>query len=158
MTNNNNKTINLYPSDNNSQINLSKNIIDHYKKFSNLYKIMGKKVAKEIASKSSEIHSKNLKKDKQNSLRCVYSEQQNQKLTYVIKNINLSPKTILNYLCLFRKNENNGVTVLNNFRHKLLSEEYLYILHLNMFIFKQKFGCKSNTEKINLLEELYNDY
>ena len=47
--------------------------------------------------------------------------------------------------------------MLNNFRQKLLSEELLYILHINMFIFKQRFGCKSNIEQNYLLEELYND-
>ena len=40
----------------------------------------------------------------------------------------------------------------------LLSEEYLYILHLNMCIFKQKYGCKSNLQKGHLLEEIYNDF
>ena len=47
---------------------------------------------------------------------------------------------------------------MNDFRKKLLSEEYLYILHIYMFIFKQKYGCKSNLEQIYLLEDLYNDF
>ena len=52
----------------------------------------------------------------------------------------------------------SDIFILDNFRKKLLSEEYLYILHLNMFIFKQKYGCKSNLEQGHLLEEIYNDY
>ena len=52
----------------------------------------------------------------------------------------------------------SDIFILNSFRKKLLSEEYLYILHLNMFIFKQKFGCKSNLQQGQLLEEIYNDY
>ena len=75
----------------------------------------------------------------------------------MVQNIKWTPRLFFDYLCLCRIKEKNYVYILNKFRHKLLSEEYLYILHLNMFIFKQKLGCKSNLEKNNLLEELYND-
>ena len=59
---------------------------------------------------------------------------------------------------MYSSSKNNEINLLNKFRHKLLSEEYLYILHFNMLTFKEKFGYKSSLEKINLLEELYNDY
>ena len=79
-------------------------------------------------------------------------------MTRIIQNINLSPKIIWYYLCICKKTNNNSINTLNKFRKKLLSEEYLFILHFNMFIFKQKYGCKSNLDKINLLEEFYNDF
>ena len=91
-------------------------------------------------------------------MKCEHSTMQTNIFTKIIQNINWSPKMFFNYLCLCNSNENNGISLLNKFRHKLLSEEYLYILHFNMLIFKEKFGCKSSLEKINLLEELYNDY
>lgn len=156
--NNNNKTFNLYPCDNNSQVNLSKNLIEHYKRIAPLHKFMAKKIEKETISPGSESQSKNQKKDGKNSMKCEHSTKQTNRFTKIVQNINWSPKMFFNYLCLCSSSENNGISLLNKFRHKLLSEEYLYILHFNMLIFKQKFGCKSSLEKMNLLEELYNDY
>ena len=154
---NNNKTLNMPPGDNNSQINLSKNLIEHNKKQNPLLKFLGKKVGKEAVSRGSDVQSKNVKKDRTNSLRYANSKQQT-RMTKIIQNINLSPKIIWYYLCFCKKTYNNSINTLNKFRKKLLSEEYLFILHFNMFIFKQKFGCKSNLDKINLLEEFYNDF
>jgi len=156
---NNNKTINLYPCENNSQNNLSKNLLDHYKKVNALHKFMAKKVDKEKPLPDSESQSKNHKKEKKIvTKKYVTSTKQNNNLSKIIQNINWSKKIFFNYLCMYKKKSNNDVNILNNFRCKLLSEEYLYILHFNMFIFKNKFGCKTNIEAINLMEELYNDY
>ena len=157
---NNNKSFNIPLGENNSQISqihLSKNLMEHYKKINPLLKFMGKKLGKEAASRGSDPQSKSVKKDRTNSLRYPNSIQQT-RMTRIIHNINLSPKIILNYLCFCKNTNNNSISILNNFRKKLLSEEYLFILHFNMFIFKQKFGCKSNMDKINLLEEFYNDF
>ena len=79
------------------------------------------------------------------------------KLVSIFQNYEITPKNIFNYICLCKEDENN-IYILNKFKNKLLSEEYLYILHINMFIFKEKFGCKSNLQQELLLEELYNDY
>ena len=81
----------------------------------------------------------------------------NEEFVDVIKNYRLSSKNLCYYIC-FCNTRGNSNYILNNFRKKMLSEEYLYILHINMFIFKQKFGCKSNLDQLYLLEELYNDY
>ena len=73
-----------------------------------------------------------------------------------IQQYKLTKKIICNYICLFNNRENN-IYMLKNFRQKLLSEEFLYIMQINIFIFKQKFGCRSHLEQPELLEELYND-
>lgn len=106
---------------------------------------------------SSDFETKSLKKSGENSLKNSNYYLQKSKLVRIIKNYHLSPKIILNYICLCQTYRNR-IYILNEFRNKLLSEEYLYILHINMFIFKQKFGCKSNLQQVNLLEELFNDY
>ena len=142
---NESKNVYIYQGDNNSQINLSKNLVDHYKRTAPLHKLMGKKIDKDMISQNSKI----LKKS-ENSIK-------ESKFVKIVQNIDLTQKMFWKYLCLCR-DTNNNINILNKFRHKLLSEEYLYILHLNMFMFKQKFGCKSILEKINLLEELYNDF
>ncbi len=116
-----------------------KNIIEQIKRTN----IMRKKIKK---NQSSEIDSKNFRRFKNET-----------KFAKIIQNYKLYPKYIWDYICLCRQN-GNSVYLLNDFRKKLLSEEYLYILHINMFIFKQKYGCKSNFEHSLLLEELYNDY
>jgi hypothetical protein len=79
------------------------------------------------------------------------------KLVSIFQNYEITPKNIFNYICLCKEDENN-IYILNKFKNKLLSEEFLYILHFNMFIFKEKFGCKSNLQQELLLEEIYNDY
>jgi hypothetical protein len=132
----------IYPSDkmldNKSQKN-DKNTVEHIKKTS----IMRKRIKK---NQSSELDSKNFRHFKNDT-----------KFAKIIHNYKLYPKYIWGYLCLC-KQSGNSVYILNDFRKKLLSEEFLYILHINMFIFKQKFGCKSTFEHSLLLEELYNDY
>jgi hypothetical protein len=95
-----------------------------------------------------------IKRDKDSSIK--HSNYQDNSFVKVIKNLQLTPKKFLDYICLC--NHMSDIFILNSFRKKLLSEEYLYILHLNMFIFKQKFGCKSNLQQGQLLEEIYNDY
>ena len=106
---------------------------------------------------SSDFETKSFKKSRENSIKNTNYYPQKSKLVRIIKNYHLSPKIILNYICLC-KTYRNRIYILNEFRNKLLSEEYLYILHINMFIFKQKFGCKSNLQQVYLLEELFNDY
>ena len=152
---NNNNTFNIPPGETNN--NLSKNLIEHYKRINPLLKFMGKKPVKEAVPRGSDAQIKNVKNNRTNSLRNANSTQQTQ-MTRIIQNINLSPKIIWYYLCFCKKTNNNSVNTLNKFRKKLLSEENLFILHFNMFIFKQKYGCKSNLDKINLLEEFYNDF
>ena len=149
------KSYNNIPFESYSQNNLSRNLIEHYRKMS---PIKVKKNDKEIISPSSELRSKNQKKENKNSLKFEDSAKQNNDFVKIVQNIKLSLDNIWRYLCICRTKKNDGINMLNKFRHKLLSEEYLYILHLNMFIFKQKLGCKSNLEKVNLLEELYNDF
>ena len=116
------------------------------------------KKEKEIISPSSELRSKNQKKDNKNPIKNANTNKQTNQFTRIIQDISLTPKSFWSYLCLCRLKEKDDINILNKFRHKLLSEEYLYILHFNMFIFKQKLGCKSFLEKSNLLEELYNEY
>ena len=149
-----NRGYHLFSYDNNSQINISKNLFEHYKRIEPLHKFISKKYDKEMASQESESRSKNQKKDLMSILK--YENSIN-KFSKMIQNNNWSMSIFWKYLCLCRGKHINGVNILNKFRHKLLSEEYLYILHLNMFIFKQKFGCKSSLDKNNLLEELYKD-
>ena len=148
----NNRLFSVYPCDYHSQNNFSRNLIEHYKKIG-MYKFKDKKNEKEIISPSSV--SKNQKKDNKSLLKYENSNKNNK--FQIILNIKWTPRILWDYLCLCRTKKKNAINILNKFRHKLLSEEYLYILHLNMFIFKQKLGCKSGMEKNNLLEELYND-
>ena len=120
---------------------------------------MGKKLDKEMISPGSESQSKNQKIERKKSIKAEYSGGKPiNRFSKIVQNIEWSPSTIFNFLCICRKSKKNGMYLLNILRHKLLSEEYLYILHFNMLVFKQKFGCKSNLEKISLLDELYNDY
>ena len=106
---------------------------------------------------SFDFETKSFKKSGENSIKNINYSPQKSKLIRIIKNYHLSPKIILKYICLC-KTYRNRIYILNEFRNKLLSEEYLYILHINMFIFKKKFGCKSNLKQVYLLEELFNDY
>ena len=154
---NNNKSYNFSHYDNFSQNNLSRNLIEHYKKMVPMNQFIPKK-EKEIISPSSELRSKNQKKDNKNPIKNANTNKQTNQFTRIIQDISLTPKSFWSYLCLCRLKEKDDINILNKFRHKLLSEEYLYILHFNMFIFKQKLGCKSFLEKSNLLEELYNEY
>ena len=150
----NNKLFSIYPYESYSQNTLSRNLIEHYKK-KGMNKIKDKKNEKEIRSPSSEIRSKNQKKENKSSLK--FESNKNNNKFKMFENIEWTPRMLWDYLCLCRTKEKNDINILNKFRQKLLSEEYLYILHLNMFIFKQKLGCKSYLDKNNLLEELYND-
>jgi hypothetical protein len=129
--------------------------MEHYKRIAPLYKFMGKKVDKEMGSES---QSKNQKIERKKSIKAEISSKPENKFSKIVQNIKWTPLIIFNYLCICRTSKNNGINLLKVLRHKLLSEEYLYILHFNMLVFKQKFGCKSNLEKMSLLEELYNDY
>ena len=130
---------------------ISKSFIENNKKSSPTYY-----KSKKERKASSEIEIKSVKKKRLSSIK-KNNNYNNSQFERTIQNSQLSLKSICNYIFLF-KSKGNNVYILNNFRQKLLSEEYLYILHINMFIFKQKFGCKSNLEQLNLLEELYNDF
>ena len=148
--NNNSPNPNEKINDNNANT-ISKSFIENKGKSSPTHNI-GRKVRKA----SSEIEIKSSKKKRISSIKKLHNYNNNH-FERTIKNYQLSLKSICNYIFLF-KTKRNKVYILNNFRQKLLSEEYLYILHINMFIFKQKYGCKSNYEHSLLLEELYNDY
>jgi hypothetical protein len=136
-------------SDNASQIKISNNIDALNRKTFPLSHVAGRKI-KKIQSSEYEV-----KREKESSIKhSNYNDSNN--FVKVIKNLQLTPKKFLDYV--FLCNHVSDVFILDNFRKKLLSEEYLYVLHLNMFIFKQKYGCKSNLEQGHLLEEIYNDY
>jgi hypothetical protein len=136
-------------SDNASQIRISNNIDAFNRKTFPLNHVVGKKI------KKNQSHEFEIKRDKESSIRhSNYNDSNN--FVKVIKNLQLTPKKFLDYV--FLCNHVSDVFILDNFRKKLLSEEYLYVLHLNMFIFKQKYGCKSNLGQGHLLEEIYNDY
>jgi len=155
------KNIPLFPK--NSYVNVKSFVNDvsqtpvirspvHHKQGSPIHNIEKKNNNKK---QSFEIELKSAKRSGENSVRNL--NQQKSKLVSIFQNYELTPKNIFNYICLCNGEENN-IYVLNKFKNKLLSEEYLYILHINMFIFKEKFGCKSNLQQELLLEELYNDY
>ena len=112
---------------------------------------------KRIKRESSEVESRSIKRNKISSLKNLQLIPKNEEFANIIKNYRLSAKNICNYICSC-DSRRSGNYILNNFREKLLSEENLYILHINMFIFKQKYGCKSTLSQLYLLEELYNDY
>ena len=135
--------------DNASQIRISNNIDSLNRKTFPLNNIVVKKIKK---NQSSEYE---IKREKESSIKHSNYNYSNN-FVKVIKNLQLTPKKFLDYICLC--NHVSDIFILDNFRKKLLSEEYLYIMHLNMFIFKQKYGCKSNLEQGHLLEEIYNDY
>ena len=136
-------------SDNASQIQISNNIDVLNRKTFPLNNVVGKKLKK---NQSSDYE---IRRDKESSIKhSNYQDSLN--FIKVIKNLKLTPKKFLDYACLC--NQASDTFILDSFRKKLLSEEYLYILHLNMFIFKQKYGCKSNLDQGHLLEEIYNDY
>ena len=153
--NNNNNSINQNQNEKNIDYNsqqISKSFIEQNKKPSPIHNN-----TKKIRKTSSELESRSLKKHRISTIKKYNNHDSNNQFEKTIQDYQLSLKNICNYIFLCKNRENN-IYLLNNFRKKLLSEEYLYILHINMFIFKQKFGCKSVLEKIYLLEELYNDY
>ena len=122
---------------------------EQYQKFTN---VMGKKMQRQ----NSEIDAKTIKKNRKSSFKHL-NYQENNEFIKMIHNSQLSIKNILNYIFLC-KARGNSIYILKDFRQKLLSEEYLFILHINMFIFKQKYGCKSHLDQLYLLDDLYNDY
>ena len=67
-------------------------------------------------------------------------------------------KNFWSYFCFCTKNNSNVLTKMSLFRKKLLSEDYIYLLHLNMIVYKKKFEKKSIQDKKGLLEELYYSY
>ena len=134
----------------NSQ-NIRKSFIEQYKRNSPASPHSKRRKKRQ----SSEVESKNIKRNRIISNKNLIS--QDNEFAKMIQDDQLSVQKICNYICLYKKRSNN-IYFLNNFRQKLLSEEYLYILHINMFIFKQRYGCKSYLEQLYLLDELYNDY
>ena len=134
----------------NSQ-NIRKSFIEQYKKNSPVSPQSKRRQKRQ----SSEAESKSLKRNRMNSIK--NSNYQDKEFVKMIQDDQLSVKKVCNYIFLCKTNR-NSIYYLNNFRQKLLSEEYLYILHINMFIFKQRYGCKSYLEQLYLLDELFNDY
>ena len=149
-----NSSNSIFPNDKirdfNSQ-NIRKSFIEQYKKNSPVSPHAKRRTKRQ----SSEFEAKSLKRNRMSSIKNI--NYQDNEFIKMIQNSNLSFRNIFNYICSC-KARGNGIYFLNNFRQKLLSEEYLYILHINMFIFKQRYGCKSNLEQLYLLDELYNDY
>ena len=149
-----NSSNSIFPNDKirdfNSQ-NIRKSFIEQYKKNSPVSPHAKRRTKRQ----SSEFEAKSLKRNRMSSIKNI--NYQDNEFIKMIQNSNLSFRNIFNYICSC-KARGKGIYFLNNFRQKLLSEEYLYILHINMFIFKQRYGCKSNLEQLYLLDELYNDY
>ena len=154
-----NEIINI--NDSNSQISISKKVREYYLKNNQLNKMKGNKLNKEKTRQEQRDFIKKKKTDINNSLNVHFSlnnNNNNTKLLNVEKYIIFTPKICWNYLCLCRDNDNNGIRAMSNFRKKLLSEEYIYIMHLSLLIYKRKFGCKSILDKNGILDELYYDY
>ena len=152
----NNSNISIIPERNNENNfqQIEKNVIVHHhhkKTFPNNGLDKRRK-----ARQSFELETKSLKRNKMSSNKHLINQNDNE-FAKTIKISQLSLKILCNYIFIC-KSRGNNIYIIDNFRKKLLSEEYLYILHINMFIFKQKFGCKSNLEQVYLLEELYNDF
>ena len=139
--------------DTNSQISISKKLKEHHKKNNQINKLFMNKLPD-----NEDYHHRRRKTEVQNSLNVLYTQRNESNKFIGLEKYELTTKTLLNYLCLYRKNENNMVKMMYNFRKKLLSEEYFYIMQLSLIIYKRKFGCKSNLDKKNLIEELYYDY
>ncbi len=139
--------------DTNSQISISKKLKEHHKKNNQINKLFMNKLPE-----NEDYHHRRRKTEVQNSLNVLYTQRNESNKFIGLEKYELTIKTLLNYLCLYRKNENNMVKMMYNFRKKLLSEEYFYIMQLSLIIYKRKFGCKSNLDKKNLIEELYYDY
>ena len=155
-------TINPYDKtlDNISQIPIGKSFVEQNveqanKKNSPINTLLAKKTKKK---QSSDFENKSIKKNRENSFKNLNYPEVSNKFIKTIQEHNLSAKQLWKYFCVCNNTYGNNIYALNNFRNKLLSEEYLYILHINMFIYKQKYGCKSFLERVSLLEELYNDY
>ena len=140
--------------DNNSQISLPKKLKENYKK----NKFLGNKINKEKIRQDYDGYLKKKKNDTQNSLNMLYTSKNRTKGSFDFeKDGMLATETFINYLCLCGINKNNGIRKMCNFRKRLLSEEYLYIIHLNLLVFKKKFGCKTMLDLKSLIEELYYD-
>ena len=130
---------NSISNDSNSQISISRKIKENNKQNSQFSKYTGNKINKE-----------KIRQDFQKN----YG---NKTLNADIDDI-MKLKNFWSYFCFCTKNNSNVLTKMSLFRKKLLSEDYIYLLHLNMIIYKKKFEKKSIQDKKGLLEELYYSY
>ena len=164
--NGNNKGQEKNKSENKRKKSLLNEIIDKTNNQISLHKKSKEKHKTSILlnkEKKKQVNEENIKKKKfdinyspNNSF---YNPRKINKNTFNIeKDSILTTKILLNYLCLCKKDKNNGIRIMSDFRKRLLSEEYLYIVHLSLLIFKKNLESKSNLEKNNLMEELYHDY
>ena len=106
---------------------IRKSFLEQYKKTYHICPIAHKKSKKR---QSSEFETKSIKKNKLTSIKNLNYQDNTNKFIEIIQNNKITSKNICNYICLCN-NKENSIYILNNFRKKLLSEEYLYILHIN---------------------------
>ena len=130
---------NSISNDSNSQISISRKIKENNKQNSQFSKYTGNKINKE-----------KIRQDFQKN----YG---NKTLNADIDDL-MKLKNFWSYFCFCTKNNSNILTKMSLFRKKLLSEDYIYLLHLNMIVYKKKFEKKSIQDKKGLLEELYYSY
>ena len=130
---------NSISNDSNSQISISRKIKENNKQNSQFSKYTGNKINKE-----------KIRQDFQKN----YG---NKTLNADIDDL-MKLKNFWSYFCFCTKNNSNVLTKMSLFRKKLLSEDYIYLLHLNMIVYKKKFEKKSIQDKKGLLEELYYSY
>ena len=147
-----------FTDENNSHISFPKKLRENYKKNSQLVKLYSTKINKEKTRQDNEVYFKKKKADTKNSLNVFYKQKYRTKRSLNFeKDGMLTTETFLNYLCLCGTSKNNGVRRMRDFRKRLLSEEYIYIIHLNLLALKKKFGCKTMLDLKSLMEELYYD-
>ena len=144
--------------DNNSQISLARKLRDNFRKNSHLNKLKGNKLSKDKIKQEHEGYTKKKKVD-QNSLNVLHTPKNMAKRSFNFEKGKIfTIKNFWKYLCLCQKSNKNHIRLITNFRKRLLSEEYLYIAHLSLNIFKRKLGLKLFLDKKDLMEELYYDY
>ena len=144
--------------DNYSQYSLPKKMRDNFKKNNKLNKLIGNRTKKEKIRQDYEEYIKKKKTDIQNSTNILHNPKNYTNKSFNFeKSMKIKTKIFWNYFC-FWKNNKNPIKMMSLFRKKLLSEEYLYIIHLRLLIFKRIFESKSNLDVKSLIEELYHNY
>ena len=48
------------------------------------------------------------------------------------------------FFCVCNKRTENNINLINNFRNKLLSEEHLYKIHINLYLLERIFEIDEN--------------
>ena len=144
--------------DNYSQYSLPKKMRDNFKKNNKLSKLTGNRTKKEKIRQDYEEYIKKKKTDIQNSTNILYNPKNYTNKSFNFeKSMKIKTKVFWNYFCFWNNNK-NPIKLMSLFRKKLLSEEYLYIIHLRLLIFKRIFESKSSLDVKGLIEELYHNY